>query len=67
MIYICGVILEGVNSFSYNQIDNDDSVFLCRLRVFDSGVMVVQSKDHSEDKVIKSTAALVSHYLFDKF
>lgn len=30
-----------------------------RLRVFDSGVMVIQSKDHSEDKVIKSTAALV--------
>ena len=31
-----------------------------RLRIFDSGVMVLQSRDHSEDKVIKNTAAIVS-------
>ena len=34
--------------------------FLCRLREFDSGVMVLQSSNHSEDKVIKNTAALVN-------
>ena len=34
--------------------------FLRRLREFDSGVMVLQSSNHSEDKVIKNTAALVN-------
>ena len=40
------------------------SVLLCRLRVFDTTVMVVQLLSHSEAEVIKQTEHLVSAYSF---